>query len=418
MSKSEGARIARLTKRAVDAATPETVRFTVWDADLKGFGLRVEPSGTKTFVCRYRVGGGRRGTLRQFKVGRYGKLTPDQARVQAEQILAQVELGRDPQADREAGRAALTVSELCDLYLAEGGKGKKSSTMSIDALRIQNHIKPSLGSLKITEIGRADIERFVDDIASGRLKGASERARGGPGAASRSTGLLGAIFRFAVARKLCAENVVDGVRRPKDRKRDRFLSPAELAAIGDALRAAEQAGALRERVAAIRLLCLTGARKNEIARLKWSEVDLARGRLALEDSKTGAKVIPVGAPARMLIEAQPRGKSRYVFPRPDDPEQPINGIDWFWVTIREAAKVPDVRIHDLRHSFASFGVAGGATLLLLGKILGHSDVSTTQRYAHLADDPVRAAADSISSAIDAALSGKAADIVSLKAVKR
>ena len=160
----------------------------------------------------------------------------------------------------------------------------------------------------------------------------------------------------------------------------------------------------------VRLLCLTGARKNEIARLKWSEVDFGRSKLTLEDSKTGAKVIPLGAPALAIFEGLKQRGSPYVFPRPDDLSKPIHGIDWFWVTIREAAGVPDLRVHDLRHSFASFGVAGGATLILLGKILGHASPQSTHRYAHLADDPVRAAATNIASAIEAAMSGESGSV--------
>lgn len=428
MTKETG-RGVRLTKRTIDAAEPGAARFIVWDCDLKGFGLRVEPkpSGAKTFVVRYRVGGGRRGTLRQFKIGRYGKLTPDEARDAAEKVLAQVELGQDPQAMRAAARETLRVSELCDLYLAEGVATKKASTLALDKIRIAGHIKPLIGNRRITEVGSADIDALMSEIASGKVKArkrpqsdddASPRAepsdgtlppgsrvRGGPGAASRTVGLLSGIFKFAVARKLCSENPAKGVARFKDRKRERFLSPAELGKLGDALTAAENEGANLHHVAIIRLLALTGARKNEIAQLCWAEIDYERGMLRLADSKTGPKTVRLGAAAQELLSKTRRTSSPYVFPDPRDIKLPIRNLDWAWVGIRKRAGLEDVRIHDLRHSFASVGLAGGSGLHLIGKLLGHANVATTNRYAHLSDDPLQDAADKISREVSAALSG-------------
>ena len=402
-------RVARLTKRTVDAALPDAARFTVWDADLKGFGLKVEPSGSKTFIVRYRVGGGRRGTLRQFKVGTYGKLTPDEAREQAAKLLAQAELGNDPQAARAAARETLTVAELCDIYLAEGVATKKESTLKLDRIRIARHIKPLIGARRITDIGAGDIDRLMNDIASGRVKSESTpHTRGGRGAASRTVGLLGGIFKFALARKLCIDNPVKGVSRFKDNKRERFLSPKELGMLGDALTAAEQNGAHPYHVAIVRLLSLTGARKNEIARLRWSEVDHGRGLLQLEDSKTGRKVVRLGAAAQEVLSKIDRAESIYVFADPRDPKLPIRNLDWAWVGFRKRAGMEELRIHDLRHSFASVALAGGSGLHLIGKLLGHNDVATTNRYAHLADDPLKDAADRISNSISAAMNSRQA----------
>ena len=217
--------------------------------------------------------------------------------------------------------------------------------------------------------------------------------------------LLRAILNFALARKLCAENPCIGVKTFADGKRERFLSPAELGRLGDALTAAAAEGAHPHHVTIIRLLSLTGARKNEIAQLKWSEVDAERGLLQLEDSKTGRKVIRLGAPALELLNKVRRAKSAFVFPDPRDAALPIRNLDWFWVGLRKRAGMDDLRIHDLRHSFASVGVAGGSGLFLIGKLLGHSHVATTQRYAHLSDDPLAAAAEKISASISAAMSG-------------
>lgn len=423
-------RIARLTKRVVDGAAPEGQRFIVWDRDLKGFGLRVEPSGAKTFLVRYRVGGGRRGTRRQFKIGSYGALTPDQARQRAEEVLATVELGGDPQAGRVEARKALTVAELCDLYLAEGVATKKASTIALDQIRIAGHLKPSIGTRKITELKPGDVERMMMDIAAGAIrapvpeghtgpKPPGSRARGGKTAATKSVKLLRAMYRFAAGRKLCLENPTEGVKTFTDGRRERFLSPAELGRLGEALSSAEcsadelpgwQKAARLSHVTILRLLLLSGARKNEIARLKRSEIRDGGAWVQLEDSKTGRKVIKLGAAAQVLLNSVPETVSAYVFPDPRDPGRPVRNIDWAWVGIRGSAGLDDVRIHDLRHSFASVGLAGGSGLFLIGKLLGHSHVATTQRYAHLADDPVKAAADRISAMISAQLAGRQPDV--------
>jgi integrase len=428
MMEKDAARVARLTRRTVEGSEPASSRYTLWDADLKGFGLRVEPSGTKTYIVRYRVGGGRRGTLRQFKVGRSNKLTPDEARDQAKAILAQVDLGKDPQHARVEARKVATVAELCDLYLAEGCSTKKAATVALDRIRVEGHIKPLLGGRKITEVGKGDVERAMDAIATGRVKrspqaGAEDgpagksvapgtRARGGRTAATKAVKLLRAIFNFAIGRKLCAENPCIGVKTYADGRRERFLSPAELGRLGDALTAAEVEGAHPHHVAIVRLLSLTGARKNEIARLRWSEV--MGDYLQLEDSKTGRKVIPLGAPAQQLIAGVARTASPYVFPDPRDASLPIRNLDWAWVGFRKRAGLEDVRIHDLRHSFASFAVSGGAALYLVSKVLGHAHVATTQRYAHLADDPVKAAADTVARRIAAALNGAAGEVDTMR----
>ena len=401
----------RLTRRTVDAATRAEARYVIWDSDLKGFGLRVEPSGTKTYIVRYRVGGGRRGTLRQFKIGRSNKLTPDEARDAAKGALALVETGKDPQLDRVEARKTLTVSEMCTVYMAEGVSTKKASTLVLDKIRIERHIKPLIGTRKITELDSGDVERMMNGIAAGKVKSEDHpHARGGKAAATKSVKLLRAIYNFALGRKLCTANPCLGVKTFPDVSRERFLSPAELGRLGDALTAAEAEGAQPHHVTIIRLLCLTGARKNEIAQLQWSEVALDRGLLQLEDSKTGRKAIRLGAAAKELLSKVGRTNSAYVFPDPRDATLPIRNLDWAWVGFRNRAGLPDLRIHDLRHSFASVGVAGGSGLFLIGKLLGHTHVATTSRYAHLHDDPLAAAADKISNAVAAAMGGTSGEI--------
>jgi len=222
-------RSARINKSSVDAARPEADRFTVWDTDLKGFGLRVTAQGTKTYIVRYRAGGGRRGVSRQMVIGRHGPLTADQARAHAKVALGKVAGGLDPQGEKAAARAEMTLSELCDLYLAEGVTTKKESTLVLDRIRIKRHIKPTIGRLRIADVTRGDVERLMRDVASGKIREeATPHTRGGKGAASRTVGLLGGIFSFAIDRRLLKENPTAGVKRFKDNKRERFLTGAEL----------------------------------------------------------------------------------------------------------------------------------------------------------------------------------------------
>ncbi len=226
---------------------------------------------------------------------------------------------------------------------------------------------------------------------------------GGKGTATRTVGLLGGIFSFAVRQKLRTDNPVRGVKRYRDKKGERFLSLKEMATLGEVLRSLEIAGTNRSALAIIRLLALTGARKGEIANLKWSEVDLDRSYLRPHDSKTGAKVIPLGPPAlEILSQLAPVEGTPFVFPAEAGPNA-FQGTEKVWRKVRQASDLADLRIHDLRHSFASSGLSAGDSLAMIGKLLGHADVKTTARYGHLADDPVKQAAARISNSIAAAM---------------
>jgi integrase len=262
------------------------------------------------------------------------------------------------------------------------------------------------------------------DVASGKTavdEKTKARGRaiveGGKGTATRTVGLLGGIMSFAVSRHIRADNPVRGVKRYVDKKGETFLSANELAKIGKALAALEADGANPSAIAVIRLLAFTGARKSEITGLRWSEVDLGRGYLRLCDSKTGAKVIPIGAPAcEVLARLAAIQGSDYVFPASRG-EGRFQGVERVWKKVRSLAGFPTLRLHDLRHSFASVGLARGDALPVIGAILGHADVKTTSRYAHLADDPVRKAADGISKSVHDAFAGRpSADVVPIRQV--
>jgi integrase len=402
---------AKITKRAVDAATTED--GWIWDTEVKGFGLRVHSADRKSYVLEYRPGGGGRAMpKRRLTVGRHGSpWTADKARDEAKRLLGLVADGADPAADKAADRKGMTVADLCDLYLVEGCATKKASTLATDRGRVARHIKPLLGRKKAKDVTRADVQRFLQDVAVGKTACDEKTGRrgraiveGGKGTASRTVGLLGGIFTFAVERGICPANPVRGVKRFKDHKGERFLSAREMAVLGLGLAVMEETDTISPFMAgAIRLLLLTGCRKSEVLSLRWPYVDGERGCIRLPDSKTGEKVVPLGAPALALLDELPRW-SEWVFPSASGPGHLV-GLPRAWEALREWCGLDGVRLHDFRHSFASVGVASGDSLPVIGALLGHADGKTTSRYAHLSDDPLKAAADRIAGAIARAMKG-------------
>ena len=428
-----GRNVERIGKRTVDAARPQAELYRVWDSELKGFGLRVTPTGVKTYFVWYRAGEGRAAARKEYTIARHGVMTPEEARAEASKVLSRVRLGEDPQASRHRARDEMDMAALCDLYLAEGVATKKPGTLVSDRSRIRAHIKPLLGKRPVSAVTTAEIAKFMRDVANGKTasslkpsrkalkakgltgkalaavetrKRSDPSARGGKGTASRTLGLLGAIFAFAMREEIRSDNPVRGVAKFKDKQSQRFLSATELQRLTAALQAAEDSGTNARGLNVIRLLTLTGARKGEIEGLRWSEVDFERASLRLADSKTGARIVPLGAAALLCLQGLTRSKAAtFVFPAEADPKRHYVGTPKVWEKVRTMADLPNVRLHDLRHTFASFGAAGGLSLPLIAAILGHKDVKTTQQYAHLADSPVKAAADRTAAAIDGAMRG-------------
>lgn len=270
-------------------------------------------------------------------------------------------------------------------------------------------VKPSVSALRAKGVNGAALK------AADRRRLTDPSARVGKGTATRTVGLLGAILAFAVKEGMIADNPVRGVERYRDNQSQRFLSPAELARLTDAIVEADRTGTNKGGLAVIRLLTLTGARKGEIEGLRWDEVDLGRSCLTLKDSKTGARVVPIGAAAIEALSKLSRVQgSPFVFPAEGDLKKHYVGTPKVWLKVRAEAGLDDVRLHDLRHTFASFGAAGGLSLPMIAAMLGHRDVKTTQQYAHLADSPVKAAADRTAAAISGAMSGTGAAVRRLK----
>ena len=229
------------------------------------------------------------------------------------------------------------------------------------------------------------------------------RVRGGYGTATRTIRLFSSILAFAVDRELISQNPVRGVRLPAGRVMNRFLSQDELSRLGKSLEHLEAQGASKSGLTIIRLLALTGARRSEINNLTWDEIDFPGSMLRLQTSKTGAKIVPLGPAAKVILsEIEPLEGHRFVFPS-SKPEVAYQGLGRLWTLARASAKLDNVRLHDLRHTFASFGASGNFGLPIIGALLGHRQAATTQRYAHLSDDPLRLAADRIGESISSAM---------------
>jgi integrase len=432
----------KLTKRNIERLAPGRDRVIIWDDEIRGFGLRIGPTGAKAFVVRYRAeGGGRTAPQRLMTLGHYGVLTPDQARKKAKAVLGSVVQGHDPASRQMAARRQLTVSELCDKYAKEGvlvpsrrGTVKKNSTLKDDETRIEAHIKPLLGHRRVSSVTSADIDRFLRDVAAGKTRTAATRTgrrnpiRGGKGVATRTTATLGAIFTFAVRQKIRSDNPVHGVPKYAVNRKERFLTTGELEKLGAAIKEAETSGIPweitegtanakhiskpekrftkidRYAAAALRLLLFTGCRLREILHLRWDYVDHERGLLFLPDSKTGKKTVVLNAPSLAVLASLDR-LGPFVVPG-FNPEKPRADLKRPWQAVSRRAGLDAVRLHDLRHTYASFGAGGGLGLPIIGKLLGHTQASTTLRYAHLDNDPLRRATENIGGRIAAALEGR------------
>ncbi len=384
--------MAKLTKKMVDAVIVDTKRKYLWDDLVPGFGVLVLPNGKKFFILQYRNAAG---TSRRFTIGRYGVLTIDQARDQARALVVRIGQGEDPVVTRSEARSAETVDRLVEMYRERHLAKKKPNSRRTDNSMIDLHVLPNLGKKQVKEVNRADIARL------------HHKLRKTPYAANRVLALLSKLFNLAEVWGLRPENAnpCTRVQKFKETARKRYLNGDELAHLGATLAEAETDSSESPfAVAAIRLLLLTGARLNEILSLKWKDVDLDRGCLHLEDSKTGAKEIMLNGPALEVLETLPRMElNPYVIPG-EVPGKHLVNLNKPWRRIRKRADIPDVRCHDLRHSFASVAAAAGLGLPLLGALLGHSQPATTARYAHLANDPLRAAAELIGEKINEAMS--------------
>lgn len=410
------------TKRRIDAMQPSE---TLWDGDgkeaVKGLGIRCREGGTKTFCLKYRVAG----RQRWLTLGKFGSpLTVVTARRKARKLLGEVADGRDPAEGILAEKRAGTVEDLCKLYReaikampTRRGRLKAPGTLAVEAGHIDRHIIPLLGSRKVSSITGRDVEKFRDQIAAGATnatvktkKRGKAVVKGGKGAAQRCLNTLGAIFTYAVKLGWRDDNPVHGVVRFQGNSVKKFLSPDEMKALGKSIVEIETSHP--QAVAIIRLLAMTGARRNEIAHLRWSWVDLHHGVLRLPNSKTGERLIVLGQAARDLITGLPRHNGiDLVFP-PTRAGALYEGTPKIWRSVRDAAEIK-ARIHDLRHHFASLAGELGYALPTISALLGHSIPGTTGRYLHHTDAALKAAADRIAAAVQSRLEGRDAELIQM-----
>lgn len=389
----------KITKRSVDALKPaaDSGETVLWDTELKGFGVRVQRGGAKSYVLHYRAGTGRGAPLRKVTIGRHGSpWTPETARAEAKHLSGLVAHGKDPAAAKAAGKAAPTVSELAARFLAEHAEAKRKASTAREYRRLLEHVVlPAVGNRKVADVTRRDIERL------------HQARRETPTEANRALACLSTMFTFAERWGLRPDgsNPCRHVEKYPQRRHERFLSPVELARLGDAL--AMHDGSPYA-VAAVKLLVFTGARLGEVLGLRWEWIDFERGEARLPDSKTGAKTLHLPPPALAVLAELPRLDGNPYVIAGAKPGAALVNLEKPWRAIRKPAGLDDVRLHDLRHAFASVAASSGMGLPIIGKMLGHSQPATTARYAHLASDPVKAAVAAVANKIAAAMGGGAA----------
>ena len=404
----------KLTKNAVDALQPGAEPYNVRDSEVPGFFIRVFPNGTKKWKLEYRPGG-RGVSTERIDLGNTRAVTPDQARKQAIANLAEVAAGGNPAKERMARRREMTVAQLVDQYAAEGAGHMKPRTRAYAIAALKHHLVPILGSLRISEVTTRDVERMVRAVSIGKTAkdekiGPRQRiiVRGGESAARKVFRHSSALFAFALRHGMitgnpCANAQVSRV----DAQRDRYLTAEEFARLGQALSELEASGDADWKSAAlIRLWALTGARRDEILALKWTEIDFAAARLHLKETKTGRSSRPITDEALNLLAGLPRVVgSQYVFPasRGKGPSQAWRKL---WPKLIKAANLTGVTPHVLRHSVGAAAASSGMSLPMVGNILGHRNARSTQIYAHLAPDPVRDAAAAALAPVAAAMARK------------
>jgi integrase len=397
--------LTKITKRAVDAVHPSRTDQFLWDRDLKGFGLKVTPSGKKVYLLQYRKGG-RGAPTKRVTIGRHGALTPDQARKEAVRLSGAIASGSDPAAVRAREKSAPTVRALAERFLNEHVATKTKPRTAVEYRRlVENIIVPALGRRHVRDVTRGDISRLHHKRCET------------PYAANRTLAVLSKMFALAEkwGERPDASNPCRHVEKYTERKRERMLSADEFCRLANALDASSRSPYA---LAAIKLLVFSGARLSEVLNLKWEWIDFERGEARLPDSKTGAKTLHLPAPALAVLADLPRVQGNpHVIVGHIRGARLVN-LEKPWRAIRKVAGLHDVRLNDLRHAFASVAASSGMGLPIIGKILGHTQAATTQRYAHLASDPVKAAAATIAGKIADAMQGNSGPVGAIVSLKR
>ena len=379
--------MAKLTKRIVDALPVKNTEYAMWDSELRGFGIRVWPSGKKTYVLKCRI----KGKQKKITIGTHGVYTVDQARTNAIGYLSEARQGIDPTAAIRAHKKAQTVADLGKRFMEEYVPTHcKESTAYEYKRSVEHFINGAMGKLKITEVARPDVAAMHHNLHHI------------PYQANRTLGVLSKMMNLAEVWGLRQDgsNPCRHVKKYPEKGRERFLSKEEFVRLAKVLDEVEASGEeTKSCVNAYRLLMYTGCRLGEIQKLEWAHVNLHTHELHLPDSKTGAKTVYLGeAAVEVLKNIEQLKDNPYVITGKHEGAY-LTDLQHPWRRIRAKAKLNDVRIHDLRHSFASNAIALGMSLPMVGKLLGHTQIQTTARYAHLASDPVKEAANLVAQSI-------------------
>lgn len=394
----------KLIKRTVEAADPDPNRDVfVWDTQLPGFGLRVYPSGKRKYILQYRTKSNRQ---RRLVIGPHGPLTAEKARDTARDLLAQVHGGGDPAGDIKATREAPTVADLVADYLQRHAlPNKRPVSVRSDRSMLDRLILPHLGKVKVAAVTRRDVEIIHTGL---RTK---------PYRANRVLALLSKMFNLAVAWGWRGDNPAKGIPRFHEDRRQRWLSAEELSRLWAAL----QAHPNRRASNAVKLLVLTGARRSEVLNATWDQFDMDRGVWTKPSHHTKQKRtehVPLSGPTLALLAAlRAEANQSYLFPG-DATDKPLGDIKHFWQSVCREAGLEGVRLHDLRHTYASSLVSGGVSLHIVGRLLGHTQPQTTARYAHLDDDALRKATEGFGAMVEAAAEGRKVEVVSLQHAKQ
>lgn len=378
----------RITDKLVKGLVPPAVGNQItYDDKVSGFGIRSTAAGAKSFILNYRNTEGRE---RRYTIGAYGEWSVEAARKRAGELKRKVAGGDDPLAEKVAVRTAPTVADLAKRYIEDYLPRKRPSAWGNDTAMIAKIIKPKLGARKVAAVTHADVDKFHRDLSKT------------PYRANRVVSLLSKMFSLAVRWGWRADNPVRGIDRFPEAKRTRYLSVEEIGRLTKAL------GEYKDQKAAnvVRLCLLTGCRRGEALGATWDTFDLDGGVWTKPGATTKQKTlhrVPLSEAAVMLLkgirEVAPKGDngdpvSRYTFPG-RAPDAPLTEIKTAWAALRKAARIPDVRLHDLRHTYASILASAGASLPMIGALLGHTQANTTQRYSHLFDDPLRKMANEV-----------------------
>ena len=379
----------RLTDAGIARLKPQAREFTVWDSRVNGLGVRVRLNGGKSYVLIRTVNG----RTRRVSLGPTDRKGLDDIRRECLARQADAAVAGPTELEREVPTFGDFV--LIEWQTAHWKRFKPSTRKSTEST-LRTQLLPAFGATRLDRITRAGVERWFDGYS-----------RTAPGGANRALDILRQILNFGNACGHVRTNPSQGVRKNRRTEMTRFLSREEVGRLLDALDAASRRGeSQRQQADIIRLLVLTGCRKGEVTNLRWSEVD--GDMLALADSKTGPRTVHLNPQARAVLDRQPRGEGPWVFPSPVRPDRPCSDDVNLWRSVRREAGIEDVRLHDLRHNYASWAVMQGVPVPVVSRLLGHSSTKMTLRYVHFDDRDVRATAERVGAAMARLLAGEGA----------